>query len=113
MVALEITGVDLDLPDDSRSAQLQDRPVVTGSTPAARFPSITHIRGPTRHDHVLNLPEVHIARGNSNSSVLHCCEVNEADACVLAPIRNDRSVDAQSCNPAVRINIETDVRPPA
>src|SRR5436190_1783010 len=61
IVALEVGGVEIEMRDRARDAEVDDGPVVPRSTAALRLPAVPHVRRLVRHQHVARLPEEPIA----------------------------------------------------
>src|SRR5688572_18311745 len=69
-VSLEVIGVDLHAADGSRSAEPDDRPVVTRTAAAASLPSVSHVCGPTGQDEVLPMPKEHVTTYDHPPAIL-------------------------------------------
>ena len=111
VVALEVSGVDLDAADLPLGAETDNRPVVAGTAAAARLPPVAHVRRAIRHQHVARLAEEAIAAVDDVGAVRDGGEIDlRAAREERAPVGNRLAEHPQPRNAAIGINIETQMR---
>jgi hypothetical protein len=80
------------------------------TTATFRFPSVTHVRGTSGHDEIVPVPEEHITTRDDKGAVLNRSQIYVGATSLDAiPVRNDFTINAESGNATVWINLEPKV----
>lgn len=90
-----------------------DHPVVARFAPAPRLPAVAHVDPASRRQQRMRRAEVRVVPGDRPAAVLHGAEVDALVRITLVPVALHLTVHAQSCHPAVGIDVEPHVRPGA
>src|SRR5256885_9200076 len=70
-ISFEPGSVDLETPKVARSAEPNDRPIITRAAPSFGFPTITHIQRAARHNQVMTMAEKHVATREHQSAIFY------------------------------------------
>src|SRR3990172_5939848 len=64
IIPLKVVRVDFDSFYSSDAAEFENNPIVPGTPPATRLPTVSHRRSPTRHNKIVHRSKEHIAGGD-------------------------------------------------
>src|SRR3989344_4030973 len=109
VVAFEVQGVDDDAFDLARMAEGDDYPVVTWGTATCSFPAVAHVDATARVEDVAHAAEVFVRAGQGATAIQCRSQVNFFVVTYVRPVAERYAIDAQTCDAAVRIDVEAQV----
>ena len=109
IIAFEMGGVDDDLLDPPRRAQLQHRPVVPGLAPPPRLPAVAHVHAAPRRGEILDAAIMLVIGDDAAAAILHRQQVEARVRIDRRPVLGDPAPDAQPGDAAVGKDVEADM----
>ena len=102
-------GVDDDLLDPPRRAQLQHRPVMAGLAPPPRLPAVAHVHAAARRGEILDAAIMLVIGDDAAAAILHRQQVEARVRIDRRPVLGDPAPDAQPRDAAVGKDVQADM----